>query len=274
MIRHQHILEGEEGFALIAVLGFLMLLAIFLTPFATSARLQALLVNNELQNLRLNSTAEAIDGYLIWRLSKDLAWRRLADRGEIDRAGCREKDTDYAVSIVAHGQLISLNSAESTLIESGLNSIGIDGMRAPRLASDIIAFRSPRGDDEENDRVQSGLKHAPFEDISELYDFNELQDVPMSSIIRTFSAWSGRSIPSALDDLDRPSQHYTIITRITTGAGTGQDAAVYALGGQGGLGTKVSSIVQDLDIGQPQHMLSCEDLLGPKAASVLRGAGL
>lgn len=274
-MRPSHARAGEQGFALIAVLGFLMLLAIFLTPFATSARLYALLSDNELQNKRLEQAAEAINRYFIWRLSIDPDWKSQADRGGIDIVGCQIADTDILMSIIPHARLININTADTSLLAAGLNDLGIDLGSASALARDIVAFRSPRSEDVSGEQIQSGLKRAPFEDISELYDFRDLQGVPMSALTRKFSPWAGRSLAAKPDDAPQPSQYYTMTTRIVSPTSSGQDAAVFMAGGSAQQpGTRISPIVQDLDGGTPKRVTSCDDLLGPKAATILQEAGL
>ncbi len=266
---------GEQGFALIAVLGFLMLLAIFLTPFATSARLYALLSNNELQNKQLEQTVEAINRYSSWRLSADPDWKSLADRGRIDMVGCQIADTDILMSVIPHAPLININTADTSLLAAGLNDLGIDLGSASALARDIIAYRSPRSEDVSGEQVRFGLKRAPFEDISELYDFRDLQGVPMRALVRTFSAWAGRSLAAKAGDAPQPSSYFTISTRIASPTSSGQDAAVFMAGGSAQLpGTRISPVVQDLDVGTPKRVTSCDDLLGPKAATIFQEAGL
>jgi hypothetical protein len=265
--------DAEQGFALVAVLGFLMLLAIFLAPFAASARLHALLANNELQNRRLQEAANAINVYSIWRLSVDPQWRQRVERGEIDLSACRNAGTELFLSIIPHSRLININTAEKSLLAAGLEQIGINPWNVSQLVDDIITFRSPRSTDDDESRVQSGFKRAPIEDISELHDFNDLQDVPTSVLIRVFSPWAGRSLLQAFDSPGSPSQYFTTVTRIVTPVASGGDAAVYSAGENDDQGIRISTVVDALNADPAKTMTSCEDLLGVGAASILEHAG-
>ncbi|RYG99778.1 MAG: hypothetical protein EON58_02680 [Alphaproteobacteria bacterium] len=261
--------NGEEGFALVVVLAFLMLFAVFLTPFATSARLQVLISGNQFQTLRLGSAANALNDFLNWQINSDVRWREAAERGDLDKVGCTVGSLDLSVTIIPHATLINLNTAEAPLLESGLQRLGINRESALKLVSEVLEFRTPRGYDGVGDGISSGLKRAPFEDISEMHDFSLLRAIPIWSLAKVFSAWSGQSLLSVEDHAKGSSRHFTIASWLFEKGNVGSDAAVYAVGGATATKSRLATISQDMGSEDGRTEMDCNELLGPKGVQVL-----
>lgn len=260
----------EDGFALVAVLGFLMLLAVFLTPFAGAARLNMLLTNNEIQTVRANDAAMAVNRFLIWRLSTDRLWRLNADRGDLDLVSCRSGMSQIIVSIIPHAGLINLNTAEPELLSKTLANLGVASNVSSGLVENIIEFRSPRGE-VSGGNVMSGFKHGPFEHLSELYDFPEMRSVEMAALVRHFSLWSGRSFKLASDSIPTSSQHYTIETSIGSATARGNAAVIYTLG-EGGAGQRLSILSYEKNSQPAKRVTTCGQLLGSQLAQIVEEA--
>lgn len=240
----------EEGFALLAVLGFMLLLAMFLMPFAASSRVRALTASYDFEHARIEHTARAINDYLAWRLSGDARWQESVEGGNVTSSTCAIRSARVAVSIIPHSRLINLNTAEEPLLKSGLHDLGIDDYQTDEITGQILRFRSPTGDAGEADPegVEEGYKHAPFEHLAELHDFEQLQTISMEDAGTVFSVQSGRAILTREMSDFGPSQHFTITTKIRQAGATGGDAAVYLNGGTARGPQRVSILEVDPDL--------------------------
>ncbi|MGK6317749.1 hypothetical protein [Neorhizobium sp. DT-125] len=254
--------RGEGGFALLAVLGFMLLFAMFLMPFAASSRVKALTSSYEYDQTRLGYAAEAIDGYVAWRLGHDSHWKLRAEEGEFLSLHCMIGDAVITISIVPHARLINLNTAEEPLLRAGFEEIGLTGQEAENIANKVMRFRSLRMiDDGEAAGVNAGLKHAPFEDISELHDFDALRGFSLTKLGRTFSVHSGRAILQKPNESSGPSQNYTIETVLFDGDSWGGDAAIFLTGNRMSPSRRIASIELDVKPERPKQARGCEAVL-------------
>jgi len=262
--------RGEGGFALLAVLGFMLLFAMVLMPFAAASRVKALSTSYEYDRTRLGYTAEALNGYLAWRLGDDARWRQQAEQGEFLSLDCLIDHAAARISIVPHARLINLNTAEEPLLREGFQNAGLSGHDAQTIASLVMQFRSPRVTDGETATgVAAGLKHAPFEDLSELHDFDRLLDISVIELGRVFSVNSGRAILSKSIESLGPSLNYTIETVLFDRDSSAGDAAIFLAGNEGRRSKRIASIDIDAKPERPLRARGCEAVLGHDVVQLL-----
>lgn len=166
---------GQRGFALLAVLWLVMLLALVAASFTRTARTQIDLGRNAVEKARAQALADAgVDRAILGLLEPDPAVRWRAD------------GTPYALTF-ASGEVriaiqdeagkIDVNVAPDALLQGLFTSIGLASDEASALVDAIADFRDP--DDlrrlngaEDDDYRAAGLsweaKDAPFEAIEEL----------------------------------------------------------------------------------------------------------
>ncbi|PDT00065.1 hypothetical protein CO666_32705 [Rhizobium chutanense] len=240
---------GDDGFALLAVLAFLLLFAALLLPFSSAARLAALTSSHDFEHARLSYAAEAVNAYLADKLASDTSWKGSIKRDAgADGMSCRIKDLTLAFRMVNHAGLIDLNVATTTTIAAGLAALGLDDRQAGAVANSIVAFRSPQRDTALpiGPEADFGLKHAPFEDVVELFDFTEMRRFTPEQLGEIFtvdshSAFIDRDLASkplqsilakldgAVHDGSNAFPTYTLTTRISRRGDTAIDAGIFTV---------------------------------------------
>ncbi|MES4993813.1 hypothetical protein ABVB70_26330 [Agrobacterium radiobacter] len=261
---------AEGGFALLAVLGFMLLLAIVLAGLAASARARVLTVSYDYDRTRMGMAAEAINGYLGWRLENDDAWRHSAETGTFLDLDCSIGQIFAYISIVPHAQLVNLNTAEVSLLVAGFEKLGLSGSEANILAPQIVQFRAPRPTGEvDAARIDAGFKYGSFEDIAELHDFELLRPFSSRELGRVFSAQSGQAILSRASNEIGSSQFFTIETVLFNGHTRGGDAVVFQSGDVTSPGKRIASIETGGDLARPQRAGSCHSVFDQDVTRIL-----
>jgi hypothetical protein len=184
----------DSGFALAAVLVFLLFLAAFTVPFLTGAKIQSLVTRNTGQFAREKT---ALRGLI------ELAGTRFFERyqsGDINLATavrCRAagpRAADVYFHLQDHSGLIDLNAASAEVLAVGFESLAIERSEAARLGGEVVRFRSV--DDgqrpgNERDLPQGGYKHALFERTIELQDVLGGVNIEQEEIDHVFTVHSG-----------------------------------------------------------------------------------
>ncbi|MBY3136119.1 hypothetical protein [Rhizobium laguerreae] len=253
---------GEDGFALLAVLAFLLLFAALLLPFSSAARLAALTSSHDFEHARLSYAAEAVNIYVAAKLASETSWISSIKRdASADGMSCRIKDFTLTLRMVNHAGLIDLNVAATTTIAAGLATLGLDDRQAGAVANSIVAFRSPQRDTALpiGPEPSFGLKHAPFEDVVELLDFTEMRQFTPEQLSEIFTVDShsafidrdlaSKPLQSILAKLDGAAHvgssafpTYTLMTRISRRGETAIDARIVTIGGDRQTGRRSSAL--------------------------------
>ncbi len=194
--------ESERGFALVMVLGFLLLLAAFLAPFASSARTRMLTTQNMFEETQARLALEAIQQDVATRYADTLRSGRRGAKFNLDEPStCTAGAVSVAVKIQEHSGLIDLNAASADLLALGLQSLGLPDFSAQELARKVELYRSmdasARAGSDSGDDIANGYKHAAFEDVRELYDFEALNAFAPAMLMRTFTVYSRSGTISA-----------------------------------------------------------------------------
>lgn len=182
--------QGREGFTLIGVLVFCMILIPVCASLAQASRDLASDVGRDLSDAKLEFLAGGIAEAVAASLSgnSDL-FDQLNGRGVI----CTLKETIFAMSIRDHDGKIDLNNASSELLIKGFEAAGLDNEKAKLLQQYVEASRSngdvPRAIASLVKKIS--LKHAPFEHVDELQDVLAALDSPATDLDRFFTVNTG-----------------------------------------------------------------------------------
>ncbi|KSV75913.1 hypothetical protein N185_15825 [Sinorhizobium sp. GW3] len=182
--------RAQSGFALLAVLGLMMLVSILLISFSTSARLRALTADNALRAFSYAEMGDVITRHVAERILTagniiPVRMLRIPDTND-----CVLGEYSILLAVQDHAGLIDLNAAGLPLIAVGFQSLGFSKEQAASLALATDSYRR-------SDRKLSAgsdpaipYKHATFEDVSELLDFPELQTFSPADISGVFTVQS------------------------------------------------------------------------------------
>ncbi|NTF83714.1 hypothetical protein [Rhizobium rhizogenes] len=185
----------QSGFALVAVLGLVLVASAILVPFSISARLRALTAENALRSFRYSR----IEKTLSLHVAGQLATRR--KHGDIDipqadgMSRCDLGEYSITLGVQDHAGLIDLNKAGIPLLNIGFQALGFSEENASTLALATDNYRRP---DRQAERElpaelvgETGYKHAAFEDVIELQDLVALQLVSPAAIANVFTVQTG-----------------------------------------------------------------------------------
>lgn len=175
--------NGEAGFGLISALLFMLLISAAIAPLAITGREQTLVsaYTHERQAFEIFADGLARTIYTLNAHEKaPLRWQR-----------CETDRYVFYIDIQDQSGLVDLNSAGLQLLQFGFRALGMHETDALAAATLAERYRSPSGggaDDLGGSAVS--LKHAPFEDVSELADFADVQKITMSKAPRVFTVFN------------------------------------------------------------------------------------
>lgn len=155
--------EKNSGFGLITALMFVLLMAAVITPLAVVSRSQVLASTYSARRTAFELLAPGLSRVVYAAHSASpttSGWRR-----------CEVKDKVFYLRIQDQNGLIDLNSASSPLLTIGFQSLGQSEVDAALFAARVEAYREIGGVEKSPDSDPTFVaKHAPFENIAELYD--------------------------------------------------------------------------------------------------------
>jgi general secretion pathway protein K len=187
--------DRQAGFALVAVLWFLVLVAAFVAPFAVAARTDFLIASNRSKKVRLDTLAEGVSTLLSLRLMEhgDAA-APLADiLQDSSPVSCNLGAYTFDIRLQDQSGLIDLNAADRALLATGLRAIGV--ATADAVAEAVVNYRHSGAPVPGADvGIEGGAKGGPFETVVELSDFEALKYVEPTKLHRVFTVHSGQGI--------------------------------------------------------------------------------
>lgn len=182
--------SDREGFTLIGVLVFCMILMPICASLARASRDLAYAVHRDVDDAKLEFLAGGIADAVAARLGSD---RRLFDQLNGRWLTCIISGKVAALSIRDHDGKIDLNNASSELLIVGFEAAGVEHEEARLLQAFVEASRSngttPREISDLTSKV--GLKHAPFEHVDELRDALSALGSKAGGLDRFFTVDSG-----------------------------------------------------------------------------------
>lgn len=291
----------EDGFALLAVLGFLLILSAVLIPFASSARIRVLTASNHYDEVRIGNALSALNALVANNLATEPGSSESARNGlSSTQVHCSLGRGIVDIKIQQHSGLIDLNVANVELLQLGLGAAGQGTGLALQVAQTIGQYRRLDGD---RSAVVSPaligpeeLKYAPFEDVAELYDFPPLRLVPLNQLMQVFTVHSKSAVvsssslsPALKANLQRyPEASKSLVTIATQGADiytvesifrdgsvNYYEAGVYQTsGGKTGAVRLVNRIPSQMTIipgSQPAASTNCARLFDGRTAALFQG---
>lgn len=181
------------GFALLAVMSFLLVVAAASIPFFSSATVQAKTVRNMVQETRervlLQGLAELAGYYYVLQHATGAA-------ALPERIVCAPSaGLEVHFTFTNHSGLIDLNAAGLDLLVLGFRSLGTDTAVSSTLADDVVANRSAdlsiqSSTKESPERVRGGYKHALYESVAELMELDLPHGISFDDLAGVFTTYS------------------------------------------------------------------------------------
>lgn len=185
--------DSEAGFGLISALLFVLLISAALAPLAIAGRVQSLSTAYTHERREFEILADGVVRAIYFLSEQDrtpLRWQRCATARYV-----------FYLDIQDQSGLIDLNSAGPQLLQFGFRGFGLSGADADAAAAVVERYRSPGGYTVDVRGPPAELKHAPFEDVTELADITTAATIPMSEISRFFTVFN-RTDTVALKHID------------------------------------------------------------------------
>lgn len=184
----------QSGFALIAVLLFLLVATAIITPMVLAARTDFLLSSRDYLNTRQSIVSESVLNIINWELASLGVEKNeaLALNSEPMQMVCG----DYAITIAIQDQagLVDINAAPERLLQAGFQALGFSGNEASSLSKLAIAYREPKIGNtvppRNADELTNGLKHFGFEAIEEIYEFPGFAKMPPGRLSQVFTVFT------------------------------------------------------------------------------------
>ncbi|TGQ73017.1 general secretion pathway protein GspK [Mesorhizobium sp. M00.F.Ca.ET.186.01.1.1] len=182
--------DGNEGFGLVAVLVFMLIVSAVVAPFALTARTRLMIAGNEMEHERLSMVADGLVNVVASELFDGSAAQKLPQNAEPAR--CHSGQFSFDLTVQDHSGLIDLNAASDQLLTQGVASFGFPPQMAEEIAKAIVTFRGPPNAFAAGTQPQSSLgprqnKFAPFESVSELQEFSALASIPLRDLYGAFT---------------------------------------------------------------------------------------
>jgi len=206
--------NGNRGFSLIAVLGFLLLVSSVLIPLSLASHNRLLTAKSRLDALQSNMSSQVIRTIVASKFSNsDFA---LDKTPAATLFNCLFEEMKVQIEIQEFHGLIDLNSANQDLLFIGLLALGVPDINATELAKSIISSRSRTQADAaiSTHKPEGGEKNSSFESVTELHDFEVLRSFPRIRLEEIFTIHKKSALISlsyAHPDLQRELQ--TLIDR-------------------------------------------------------------
>lgn len=186
----------EAGFALVAVLWFLLLVAAVVAPFAVAARTDFLIASNTRDQTRLDALADGLSTLLALKATGEEGASLLAELPPNSTpATCTAGRYTVVMQLQDQTGLVDLNAADEATLAIGLRSIGVAQGVADAAAEMIVRYRSYQSETSimRSDEVAGGLKGQSFESVVELSDLKQLANLEPADLHRAFTVHSGQS---------------------------------------------------------------------------------
>lgn len=161
--------DHREGYSLVAVLVFCLILVPVIAAFAQSSRTLVRRAHSTFERGRLEFLAAGLADAVAFKAADDRAfYKDVARKGLL----CRYDDVTAALTIEDHDGKIDINSAGGDLLRAGFRASGMNEHDAESLQQYAEAFRSgqPLPTGMRNVALLPSIKGAAFERVEEVYD--------------------------------------------------------------------------------------------------------
>jgi len=176
---------SDEGFSLVAVLGFLVIVSSILLPLTIVSHTRLLSAKYDLDQIRLNMIIDSAVSAITYRWMLDQTY---PDAG-LNEFRCIYPDFTLQVQVLTLEGLIDLNAASEKLLKIGFLAVNVPQRQAAEIAKAVIAFRSRRAQLVSGIGTipNGGLKHGLIESVVELHDFEQLRQISLGQLERIFT---------------------------------------------------------------------------------------
>lgn len=286
------VLTADDGFALVAVLVFMLVVSAIVAPFAIAARTRLMIAGNQTEHERLALLADGLANVVSAQLVQGL-WPAAREKNS-SSAGCRSGQFSFEVRVQNHAGLIDLNAAGRDDLAAGFTSLGLSQEVSNSLADSVIRSRSPVSVFGSVFSTRAELesdRHGPFESVSELQELASLPSVPLAALYNTFTIHSRQGaidLDNAPEVLlaaiahrkPRISEFHSEALAYTVNVVTRREGS--GIVGQAGLIVEKAAAAnsfrrlalypkeETVDAGDPITMVDCTELFGPSVNQVLK----
>jgi type II secretory pathway component PulK len=188
--------DSTGGFALVAVLWFLVIASAVVAPFVILARTDFLIAANASQKLRLSLMAENLATLISLKLTNQRQGANFRANVPLDstRMSCSVGKYDIEIWLQDQSGLIDLNTADEKLLNIGLRSIDIADPEPVVAAISLFRSYEPQAAGMASAaKIVGGRKSGPFESVIELSDIQALKDIEPAALHRAFTVHTGQS---------------------------------------------------------------------------------
>lgn len=188
--------KNEEGFALVLVLWFLILLGLLSANLLQEARATHHAASTHLMRLQAQAATDGAINLVIQRLLNSPESMPISLNGEY--SSMRLFDRDIAVKIEDEAGKIDINTANLQLLYALLQSVAAPPPEADFIARNVVAWRSPSGN-AVNDKSDTpyleagrlyGPRHGPFRAVPELRLVLGMTDPIQTAVAPLITIWS------------------------------------------------------------------------------------
>jgi general secretion pathway protein K len=276
-----------------------MLVSSLLIMFTTSTRVKLLTSNTRYNEARLGYAAEAINAVIARKISADVAAAH-GDGAWVAGLSvkCSIGQVELYTQVQPHSGLIDLNSASQDLLRVGFAALQFDAAEASSLAKAVTQYRLVGSRTDPTDQpavpVEAGLKHGPYEDLSELNDFAAMHRLSLGDLAGVFTVYGKRSTldmraaPTAITNVvagmspdsaqyasqtSATSDVFTIETTIRAGGFSRYQGDIYGIGSADSPFAKRLSILPSAGFVRPNAAVGgadCSALLDPQVVGLFR----
>lgn len=285
--------DRNAGFALFAVLSFMLIAAAVATPFLTGARTRALIARNVASELKERM---AVRGLILIAAMRFVERARLSDPALPHKVTCGFDELSVTFTFQNHAGLVDLNFASTDLLSLGFLALGKKAHDAELLSRAVVEFRTvasgPMGTTQVP--VRGGYKRLQFESVSELDDFTDPSAKGFRDAASIFTVHNGTGSIHAEDAPDAlvaaiaelPASNAFFVVQGTTVATTVSVNVLFKREGKPPI--KGETIVRskeaasgmtflspiristaESDLGPSNADFSCSDFLGPELSKTV-----
>lgn len=179
---------GREGYSLVAVLVFCLILMPVIATFSQSARTTARTTHNSLARNRLEFLAAGLADAIAFKAAADRKFYRKITEKSLH---CRYNGLTIVFAIEDHDGKIDINNAGGILLRAGFRAGGASKGNAEILQQYAEAYRSGQElpANLSDARSLPSLKGAAFERVEEIYDAVEALKLPPVDLTSIFTVY-------------------------------------------------------------------------------------
>lgn len=182
-----------EGFALVSVLLFLLVVTAVITPFVLAARTDFVLASGEYRNGKQDHLADGIVRLFARQIaSSAIVVNEALQLNSIPMSSiCGDQQIE--VRIQDQLSLVNLNVAPADLLMAGFSAIDLPEADPAELAAFVETYRSQQGpgSSDGGEKLLDGFKFSAFEAVEELYEFPGIAKLPVRRLTEVFTVHGG-----------------------------------------------------------------------------------